>query len=264
VTLEFCALASGSRGNAVYVGSNGAGVLVDVGLSARSVALRMEAAGIEPARVRAVVLTHEHRDHAAGVAAWCRRHRVPVWMTEGCLGGLESMLGTRALAGVEVRVFASGEPFEAAGLGFLPVRMSHDAADPVGFRVTDGRARVGLATDLGLATQWVREALRGMDLLYVESNHDEERLWNGPYPWPLKQRVRSRHGHLSNRACSDLVADLLHPGLRCVVLGHLSQTNNEPRLAYAATRAVLGRAGAERDVTLLVARQDRPGRVVRL
>ncbi len=262
--MEFCALASGSRGNAVYVGSNGAGVLVDVGLSARSVARRLDAAGMDPARVRAVVLTHEHRDHATGVAAWCRRHRVPVWMTEGCLAGLEALLGPGGLEGVEVRLFASGEPFEAAGLEFLPVRMSHDAADPVGFRVTDGRARIGLATDLGFATHWVREALRGADLLYVESNHDEERLWNGPYPWPLKQRVRSRHGHLSNRACSDLVADLLHPGLRCVVLGHLSQTNNEPRLAYTATRSVLERAGAARDVMLLVARQDRPGRVVRV
>jgi len=244
------------------VGAAGAGVLVDAGLPGRVVERRLRGAGFEPGAVRAVVVTHEHRDHLAGVGVWCRRYGVPAYLTEACLQASQAVLGPAWLRGVDVRLFEAGRPFEAAGLGIHPFPTCHDAADPVGLRVTDGQAWAGIATDLGFASGPVREALGGVDILLLESNHDEDRLWAGPYPWPLKQRIRSRHGHLSNRACAELVAELLHPGLRAVVLGHLSEANNEPALAYAATRQVLEDAGAAGEVALLVARQDRPGRVV--
>ncbi len=260
--LEICALASGSKGNAVYVGSDGRGVLVDVGLAAGEVERRLGAVGLGPDRVAAVVVTHEHRDHVRGVGAWGRRYRVPVYMTEPCRCRVETVLAGPGLRNVDVRPFEPGVPFEVGGLELRPVDSCHDAAEPVGFRISDGAAALGFATDLGFASHPVREALRGVDLLYLESNHDVDRLWNGPYPWPLKQRIRSRHGHLSNDACAELVADLLHPHLETVILGHLSETNNEPRLAFEATARVLRHAGAAGDVTLLVARQDRPGRRV--
>ncbi len=244
------------------MGTGRAGVLVDAGLPGREVERRLRRAGLDPAAVRAVVVTHEHRDHLAGVGVWCRRYGVPAYLTEACREASEAVLGPAWLRGVDVRPFEPGEPFEVAGLELHPIPTCHDAADPVGFRVTDGQAWAGIATDLGFASGLVRGALRGVNLLLLESNHDEERLWAGPYPWPLKQRIRSRHGHLSNRACAELVAELLHPGLRAVVLGHLSEANNEPALAYASTLEVLEAAGAAGDVTLLVARQDRPGRVV--
>jgi phosphoribosyl 1,2-cyclic phosphodiesterase len=214
--------------------------------------------------VTAVVVTHEHRDHVAGVGVWARRYGVPVYMTETCRRAVPRAPGSRGLDGVEVRGFESGRPFEVAGLEFLPVSTSHDAADSVGFRITDGSAVFGFATDLGFASHLVRHTLKDAHLLFLESNHDENLLVSGPYPWFLKQRIRSRHGHLSNAACADLVADLLHRGLQTVVLGHLSETNNQPALAYEATRRVLLERGAARDVTLLVARQDRPGRVVQV
>ncbi len=246
----------------MYVGSGGRGVLVDVGLAAGEVARRLGAVGLGPDRVAAVVVTHEHRDHVRGVGAWGRRYRVPVYMTEPCRSRAETVLASPGLRNVDVRPFEPGVSFEAGGLDLRPVGSCHDAAEPVGFRISDGAATLGFATDLGFASRPVREALRGADLLYLESNHDVDRLWNGPYPWPLKQRIRSRHGHLSNDACAELVADLLHPDLETVILGHLSETNNEPRLAFEATARVLRRAGAAGDVTLLVARQDRPGRRV--
>ncbi len=262
--MEFCALASGSRGNAVYVGAGGRGVLVDAGLPGREIERRLAAAGLEDRRIEAVVVTHEHRDHLAGVGVWCRRFRVPAWMTPACREAAEAVLGPRALRGVEVREFAAGEAFEVAGLEVLAVPGCHDAADPVALRLSDGASVLGLATDLGFVPQAVRHALEGCDGLYLESNHDEERLFNGPYPWFLKQRIRSRHGHLSNGDCARLVNEVLHPGLRAVVLGHLSETNNEPHLAYGCTQEVLAAHGAGDDVLLLVARQDRPGRVVNL
>lgn len=262
--LEFCALASGSKGNAVYVGSGGRGVLVDAGLPGVELERRLAAAGLGAAAVAAVVVTHEHRDHVNGVGVWARRFGVPVHAARATWEAAGRVLPARALRGVEAVFFEPGRSFVVADLEFTPVSTSHDAADSVGFRITDGACVAGVATDLGFASHLVREGLRGADLLYLESNHDEELLLNGPYPWPLKQRIRSRQGHLSNDASAALLAELVHQGLKAVVLGHLSETNNQPRLAYHAARRALASAGAETDVTLLVARQDRPGTVVRL
>ncbi|GAB4258638.1 MAG: MBL fold metallo-hydrolase [Deferrisomatales bacterium] len=260
--LHFCALASGSKGNALFVGRRGRGVLVDAGLSGRRLTERLAARGLAPAGIRAVVVTHEHRDHVSGVGVWARRYRVPVYLAEGCRAAAEGVLGADGLRGVDVREFALGRPFEAGGLEFLPFSTSHDAACSVGFRVSDGAAVAGIAADLGHVTGLVRHSLAGAHLLYLEANHDEDLLVNGPYPWFLKQRVRSRHGHLSNDACAALVDELLHDRLTAVVLGHLSETNNRPRLAYGSVAQVLRARGAADDVTLLVARQDRSGRVV--
>lgn len=262
--MEFCALASGSKGNSVYVGSEGQGVLVDAGLAGREVEKRLRAAELDPARVSAVVVTHEHRDHLSGVGVWARRFGVPVYAARATWEAAKASFPARTLRGVEVRFFEPGETFTAAGLEFTPISTSHDAADSVGFRIADGGAVLGFATDLGFVSHVVREGLRDTAMLYVESNHDEELLIGGPYPWPLKQRIRSRHGHLSNADCAALVSDLLHGGLRTLVLGHLSETNNTPRLAYDCVREALATRGAAEDVTLLVARQDRPGTVVRV
>ncbi len=246
----------------MYLGGGGRGVLVDAGLSGRELEGRLVGAGLEPRGVGAVVVTHAHRDHLWGVGPWARRHRVPVYLTEACRREAEVSLGPRGLVGVEVREFEVGRPFAAEGLEFTAFATSHDAGGSVGFRVTDGLAVAGLVTDLGVACAAVRAGLRRLDFLYLESNHDEERLAKGPYPWPLKRRIRSTRGHLSNREAAELVAELLHGGLKTVVLAHLSEVNNEPRLAFEAGSAVLAAAGARDDVTLLVARQDRPGRRV--
>jgi phosphoribosyl 1,2-cyclic phosphodiesterase len=236
--------------------------LVDAGLPGREIARRLSAAGLEPERVEGVVVTHEHRDHISGVGVWARRFRVPVYADPVTWEAAATALPPGALRGVEVIPFEPGRPFVAAGLECLPISTSHDAAGSVGFRIRDGDRVLGFVTDLGYASGLVRDALKGAEILFLESNHDEEMLARGPYPWPLKQRIRSRHGHLSNADCAALVSELVHERLRTLVLGHLSQTNNTPRLAYDAAYGALKRRGAEEDVVLLVARQDVPGRVV--
>lgn len=248
----------------MYVGSDGRGVLVDAGLPGRRLEARLAAVGIDPEQIAAVVVTHGHRDHLSGAGVWARRYRMPLYLTEACRGSAHEVLGPSGLKGIEVRPFEPGEPFRVESLELWPVSTSHDAPDSVGFRVTDGAAVLGLATDLGFASHLVRHALRSAHILYLESNHDVDLLARGPYPWFLKQRIQSRHGHLSNGECADLLRDLVHPRLRTVVLGHLSETNNEPRLAFGAVHQVLEQTGAAGDVTLLVARQDRPGRLVTL
>jgi phosphoribosyl 1,2-cyclic phosphodiesterase len=262
--LKFCALASGSKGNAVFVGSGRGGVLIDAGLSARELERRLVCRGLAPEEIGAVVVTHEHRDHIRGIGVWGRRHQIPVYMTEACRHSVERILGPGGLRGVEVKEFEAAREFLIDDLSLLAVGTSHDAVESVGFRISDGSTVLGFATDLGCVSPLVRSALRGAHLLYLESNHDEERLLGGPYPWVLKQRIRSHLGHLSNGACANLVAEMLHDGLRALVLGHLSEVNNEPHLAFARTRQVLDDRGAAEDVTLLVARQDQPGRVLEL
>jgi phosphoribosyl 1,2-cyclic phosphodiesterase len=251
-------------GNATYVGSGGRGVLIDAGLPGREIERRLLASGLDPRAIQAIVITHEHRDHISGAGVWARRYGVPVYAQPPAWEAAVRVLPPRALRNVEVIPFEPGEPFQAAGLEFVAVSTSHDAAGSVGFRIQDGTAVLGFATDLGFASNLVRESLKGAEILYLEANHDEDLLLRGPYPWPLKQRIRSRHGHLSNADCAALLSELIHERLRTIVLGHLSQTNNNPRLAFDAGLAALKSRGADEDVTLLVARQDVSGRVVRL
>lgn len=238
-------------------------MLVDAGLPGREIERRMAAAGIDPRCVAAVVLTHDHRDHASGVSVWARRYGLHVHAPADAAAALRHV-SPDFFEGVEVMEFLPGESFEAAGMSFEPFPTSHDASGSVGFRIRAGAAAVGFATDLGVVDDAARRGLAGADLLFLESNHDEEMLTNGPYPWFLKKRILSVRGHLANRECAALAAELVHPGLRALVLGHLSEVNNEPVLAFGAAREALARFGAEDDVTLLVARQDRPGRVLRV
>ncbi len=236
--LRVCVLGSGSGGNAVVIESAGRRLLLDAGFSCRELERRMKQVGADPKRFDAVVLTHEHEDHVRGAARFAGRHDVTVYATAGTLRGTE-LRGATAAPLVEIR---SGEPFEAGGFRVEPFTIPHDAREPVGFVVEDGAGRrVGLVADLGSRSQLAWARLRDLDLLLIESNHDLEMLRNGPYPWHLKQRISSGHGHLSNRAAAEGVPELLCDRLRWLVLYHLSRTNNLPALALAAAAETLER-----------------------
>jgi phosphoribosyl 1,2-cyclic phosphodiesterase len=239
-------LASGSRGNAVHVSDGATAVLVDAGLSGVEIARRMSRHGLSPAHLDAILVTHEHGDHVKGVGVMARRHGLPVYWSPATARALDGRLGAMA----DARTFRAGAPFAVGTLAVHPFATAHDAADPVGFTLEAGGRRLGIATDLGAATNLVRHHLRGCDAVLLEANHDPRLLMTGPYPWHLKQRVRSRSGHLSNENARDLLMDIRHDRLTHVILGHLSEENNRPELALRMIREALDARGAVADVSV--------------
>lgn len=246
--LQVCVLASGSRGNAVWISDGTTTVLVDAGLSGVEIQRRLAARGLAERPINAIIVTHEHNDHIHGVGVLSRRHKIPVWASSPTFAAA-SQMGKL----FEQCAFQCGRGFDLGRLRVHPFATSHDAADPVGLVITCNGVKIGIATDLGIATGLVRTHLKACDLLVLEANHDPLMLENGPYPWPLKQRISGRSGHLSNRDARCLLAELQHEGLRHVILAHLSEINNTPETALAEVGPALTcRAD------LHVALQDRP------
>jgi phosphoribosyl 1,2-cyclic phosphodiesterase len=231
----------------VVVEADGVRLLIDAGFSCREIEKRMKAVGIDPKSIAALLLTHEHDDHVRGAARFAGKHQIPVYATRGTIAGTE--LPGHVAARVET--IESGRPVEIRGFAVEPFQIPHDAREPVGFVVEDrwGR-RVGLVADLGCRSQLAWGRLVDLDLLILETNHDLEMLRSGPYPWPLKQRVAGRHGHLSNVDASEGLPELLSERLRTVVLYHLSRTNNTAALAAATVGEALDRAGSRAGVVV--------------
>ncbi len=230
--MEIVVLASGSSGNAVFVTSGEDAILVDAGISATAIGRRLAAAGHDLHRLRAVLITHEHTDHARGAEVLLKRNPVPLWAT----GGTWSGLSVRTPGGGTLR---SGVTVSFGSLRVTPVSTSHDAAEPVAVVVEDRTHRVAVCTDTGVFTPLLEERLKGCDLLLLEANHDADLLRHGSYPWHLKQRIASRHGHLANHQAQEALDRVLWPGLRGVVALHISEENNEPRLAEACFSTVV-------------------------
>jgi len=222
---QICILASGSRGNAVYVSGGSTSILIDAGLSGIEIERRLNSKGIYPEDLDAIVVSHEHTDHIQGVGVLSRRFNLPIYMSAKTEKASVSHLGNVRV----IKNFECGSPFTVKDLSIHPFSISHDAEDPSGFTVNQNGTKVGIATDLGIATSMVKEHLKGCSLLILEANHDEDMLINGPYPWPIKQRIKSRTGHLSNEASKNLLKELQHDRLKHVILAHLSQINNTPQ-----------------------------------
>lgn len=232
--MRVCLLASGSKGNSLLVESGQTRLLIDAGLPAREIRRRLDLVGVAAESLDALLVTHEHTDHIRGLGPLVRQYDLPVYLQTDLAGQLADVGKPDC-----VREFAIGEDFSVKGLTVSPFAVTHDALAPVGFTLTGEEGKVGVATDLGVATRLVADSLKGCRALVLETNHDEDLLRDGPYPWPLKQRVRSAYGHLSNRAGSALLGALLWEGLETVFLGHLSAINNRPELALESAGQVL-------------------------
>ncbi len=231
--MRVCQLASGSKGNSIYIESAAARILIDAGLSARQIDARLAAIGVDGATLDALFVTHEHGDHCRGVGPLARRYNLPVYIHPATM---EQLPG---LGAVQARFFAVGDEIVCGDIRVCPFSVTHDAAAPVAFVVETDEGRVGVVTDLGVATRLVEERLRSCRVLVIETNHDEVMLRDGPYPWQLKQRIRGRHGHLSNAAGAELLGRLAWHGLEAVFLAHLSETNNRAEIARAEVEQVL-------------------------
>lgn len=232
--MRVCLLASGSKGNAILVDAGGSKILVDAGLSASEILRRLASIGIEATELDAVLISHEHTDHTRGAGTLARKLKIPLLLSYPTCREIHA-----SLKKVEVVEFESGYPFSFKGLLIDPFPITHDACDPVGFLLECDDGKVGIATDLGIATRLVKDKLKECRVLVLESNHDEEMLLNGPYPWHLKQRIKSRHGHLSNTESAELLDEIIHPGLEGIFLAHLSEVNNDPEIAHCVTATLL-------------------------
>ena len=249
--MQVVVLASGSKGNAVFVEMDGVKLLIDAGISATRIKKALAEFGVEPGELAGVLITHEHRDHIAGLATLSKWYHLPVFSRRATLAALSCAVKVpqELLKPVEGDSLMLGGRLEAE-----PFSTSHDAADSVGWCLR-GSERFTLATDLGFVTSSVQEALEGADVLMLESNYDPDSLKNGPYPWPLKRRIMSNRGHLANADAAWALARLKRPPAQ-VVLAHLSEENNEPGLAEATVRKILHRQGIE--LELSVASQHEP------
>jgi phosphoribosyl 1,2-cyclic phosphodiesterase len=238
MTFRFRVLGSGSAGNATLVEGGGARVLLDAGLGPRQLAERLQSAGVDPAELDAVFVSHEHGDHARGAAAFSARFGVPLAGTRGTF--VAAGFAEAKLAGYETIVAGESRSFGPMVVKALPV--PHDAAAPLAFVVSCGGASIGHATDLGHLGRRLVEAMGGCDALLVESNYDPAMLRDGPYPWSLKERILGPLGHLANGDVGRLLEKGLGPRCRRVVLAHLSRKNNHPELALLAAEEALSRA----------------------
>ena len=252
--LSVSVLASGSRGNATYISDGCTAILIDAGLSGVELQRRMAGKGLDPNSLDAILVSHEHTDHIQGVGVLSRRFDLSVYINDGTRQAAGVALGK--LSGV--CPFICGHAFTIGTLAIHPFSISHDAEDPVGFTISSNGAKVGLATDLGIATGVVKTHLMACDILILEANHDPQMLIDGPYPWPLKQRIRGRSGHLSNDDAALLLESLQHDRLAHVILAHLSEENNTPEKARQTVKTVLN--GAR--VKLHVASQAAGSRVL--
>jgi phosphoribosyl 1,2-cyclic phosphodiesterase len=244
---RFRVLGSGSTGNATLVEAGGARLLIDAGLGPKVLAERLLSAGVAPESLDAVLLSHEHNDHARGAAAFSRKWGVPLWGTRGTYAA--AGLGAETLPPYER--LEPLEPRSIAGATVLAVPVPHDAAGPVAFVVSGQGRRLGHATDLGHLSRALSDAFRSCDALLVESNYEPFLLRDGPYPWSLKERILGPRGHLANGDVARFLARELGEVCRTVVLAHLSQQNNHPELALKAASEALALRGRS-EVSLVV------------
>lgn len=243
--LEICSIASGSDGNCICVGTDNTHVLIDVGMSGKRVEAGMNEFGYTSSDVQGILITHEHVDHVAGLGVMARKLGVPIYATRDTIDAIYqkeayyTRQGKKWIGPIDRALFHEITPevdFTIGDMTFHPIHVSHDAADPVAYRFSNGRQHMAVMTDLGTYDANIVQNLQGLDGLLLESNHDVHMLQIGPYPYPLKQRILGDSGHLSNERSGQLLCELLHDNLGTVMLGHLSKENNYPDLAYETVR----------------------------
>lgn len=234
--MRLCSIASGSSGNCIYVGSEATHLLVDVGISGKRTENGLNTLGITGRDLDGILITHEHADHISGLGVIARKYGIPIYATPGTIAAIQSCSSVGAIDSSLFREVKEDEKLIIKDLSVNPMRISHDAAQPVAYRISYGNKKVGICTDLGVYNDYTVECLKGMNALLLEANHDVNMLQVGPYPYYLKQRILGDRGHLSNENSGRLLSRILHDGLENILLGHLSKENNLPELAYEAVR----------------------------
>ena len=265
--MRLCSIASGSSGNCVYVGSDATHLLLDVGISGKRTEAGLKELGLKMSDIDGIFITHEHADHINGLGVLARKYGVPIYGTRGTI---EAIRQTNALGQIDDELFRyikADEKCTVKDVSIYPIRTSHDAAEPVAYRISHDGKKIAVITDLGCYNDYTVECLRDLDVLYLESNHDIHMLQVGPYPYYLKQRILSDMGHLSNESAGKLLSRLLHDNMRAVMLGHLSKDNNIPELAYESVRVEVTMSDTPyngNDFPLYIAKRSEVSRMIEI
>ncbi len=245
--MRICSIASGSSGNCIYVGSDATHLLVDVGISGKRTEAGLKELDLSMHDIDGIFITHEHTDHIAGLGVLARKYGVPIFATGGTIEAIKKTSSVGEIPEELFQTITADEKVIVKDIICNPMRISHDAAEPVAYRISHGKKKVGIVTDLGTYNDYTVECLKEMDALLLEANHDVNMLQVGPYPYYLKQRILGDRGHLSNERAGQLLCDLLHDRLQAVMLGHLSKENNLPELAYESVRVEVTMASMNKE-----------------
>lgn len=265
--MELCSIASGSSGNCIYVGTDATHLLVDVGISGKRTECGLNSIGQSLNNIDGILITHEHSDHICGLGVLSRKYHIPIYATRKTIGAIKQC---SSLGKIEEGLFVpiqADEKFVIKDITIEPMHTSHDAIDPVAYRMRYENKRIAIATDLGTYNDYTVECLKGMDLLFLEANHDVNMLQVGPYPYKLKQRILGDRGHLSNELSGKLLKKLAHEKLQGVILGHLSKDNNIPELAYETVRVELAMSSEiykEYQFPITVAKRDEVSPMIKI
>lgn len=257
----FCSLYSGSSGNSIFVSSGNAKILIDAGMSGKSIEQALNSIGETTSSIDAIFVTHEHSDHTKGVGILSRKYDIPVYANSKTWESMTSSLGKIKEHNMKI---IDNNHISVKDMDIVSYDIPHDAVSPSGYALHSGGKKACIATDLGHFSPTVKAQLQDADLILLESNHDIEMLKFGPYPYYLKKRILSDVGHLSNEACGNAILELLGNKHKNIILGHLSKTNNYPDLAYQTVVNILNDKNVElnKEVTISMAKRDMPSNFI--
>lgn len=248
--IKFSVLASGSTGNAIYIGTNNINLLVDAGLSGKKIEASLQEIGLSLKMIDGILLTHEHVDHVRGIGVLARKYKIPIYANFSTLTNLPKSVGN--IEDSYKKTFATGAQLQLADLLVENFPISHDAVEPVGYIFRNGELKLSIATDLGYVSQKIKDKIRASNILIFEANHDVGMLRMSSYPWSVKQRILSDVGHLSNEAAGEALVELITEETEKVYLAHLSKENNLQELARLAVKNILTENGISEDKTKIM------------
>lgn len=236
MSMRFMSIASGSSGNCIYVGTENTHLLIDTGISCKKVNEGLKELGLTGADITAVLVTHEHADHIGGLGVFLRKYKTPVYSAEGTIRETMKYKNLGKVPEGCFHTIQADEPFAIGDVEISPMAISHDAAEPLAYRLDSGKASAAVITDLGYYDARLVNRLQGLDAILMEANHDIRMLEVGPYPYYLKRRIAGDRGHLSNEASGQFLNEILHENMKKVLLGHISKENNMAPLALQTVR----------------------------
>lgn len=262
--MDFCTLFSGSSGNSTFLRDGKSALLIDAGVSMRAIEQALCSIGEQGSNLSGILVTHEHIDHIRGLMPLARRYHMPLYANEGTAQAICHRTGASL---EQFHIFETACPFSVGSFLVLPFETPHDSAASVGYLLeNEAGQKAAVATDLGHISEPLMNALCGADIVLIEANHDEDMLQDGPYPYPLKKRILSDYGHLSNVHCGEAACRIAQSGTKHIFLGHLSSENNDPYLAHRTVSRQLEHAGVswQSDISLSVAPRSTPGAVIHI